>query len=163
MPEKHPFGNFVPPNAKYFLLGSFATKPFPGYDWFYANGRNQFWPILEEVYERELKTKATMQKLFYDLGMALSDMISECERINNSNLDMNLKSIVVNNAIPEILEANPIIRIYFSSRFAETLFKRHFKEFMAVEHIVLPSPSPRYARLTKQQKVAKYKELMPKL
>lgn len=163
MAEKHPFGNFVPPNAKYFLLGSFATKPMPGYEWFYANGRNQFWPILEQVYNRELKTKAAMQKLFEDLGMALSDMILECERANNSNLDMNLKDIVVNSAIPTILQTNPIERIYFSSRFAETLFKRHFKEFAAVKQIVLPSPSPRYAKLTKQQKAEKYKELLPKL
>ena len=162
--EKHPFGNFVPPNARYFLLGSFATKPMPGYEWFYANGRNQFWPILEEVYARELKTKAAMQELFIDLKMALSDMILECDRLNNSNLDMNLKNIVVNDAISGIVKDNAIERIYFTSRFAETLFKRHFKELAKeVEWVVLPSPSPRYATLIKAEKIKKYKELMPAL
>jgi len=123
-------------------------------------------PVLADtggVYERELKTKLAQQQLFVDLQMALSDIILECERQNNSNLDMNLKNIVVNGAIPGILQNNAIEKIYFSSRFAETLFKRNFKEFDEVEKIILPSPSPRYAALTKQQKVEKYKELMPKL
>ncbi len=164
MIEKHPFDDFIPANAKYLLLGSFATKPFPGYEWFYANGRNQFWPILEAVYGRELQTKSAQQQLFRDLHMALSDVILECERHNNSNLDINLKNIVVNNAISDILQNNIIKRIYFSSRFAETLFKRHFKKLYGeVEKIVLPSPSPRYAAMTRQQKVEKYIELMPKL
>ena len=161
MLEKHPFGDFVPVNAKYFLLGSFATKPMPGYEWFYANGRNQFWPILEEVYKRELKTKTAQQKLFMDLKMALSDIILGCERQKNSNLDINLKNIIVNDAIPEIIKNNPIERIYFSSRFAETLFKRHFRALHSeVEWVVLPSPSPRYV-LKKEEKIRIYKELLP--
>ena len=84
----------------------------PGYEWFYANGRNQFWPILEEVYKRELKTKTAQQKLFMDLKMALSDIILGCERQKNSNLDINLKNIIVNDAIPEIIKNNPIVYIF---------------------------------------------------
>lgn len=162
MLEKHPFGDFVPLNAKYLLLGTFATKPMPGYEWFYANGRNQFWPILEVVYGRKLKTKAAMQKLFSDLQMALADIILKCERQNGSNLDINLKNIVINTGIETILQDNSIERVYFTSRFAEALFKRHFKKFSKVEQIVLPSPSPRYV-MKKELKIAKYKKLLPKL
>lgn len=55
MIETHPFGCFVPPGAKYLILGSFTTKEAfnadkEKYVWFYSNGgRNNFWPILEEV------------------------------------------------------------------------------------------------------------------
>lgn len=167
MTEKHPFGDFVPENAKYFLLGSFATKPTPGYEWFYANGRNQFWPILEKVFELELKTKDAQQKLFVDLKMALSDVILECDRINNSSLDINLKNLVVNPAIASIIQTNNFEKIYFSSRFAENLFRRHFKEIILeypnISLITLPSPSPRYAAMSKQDKITKYKEILPKL
>ncbi len=164
MIERHPFGVFVPKNAKYLLLGSFTTKPKDSYEWFYANGKNQFWPILEEVYGRELRTKLTMQQLFRDLQMALTDIILECERKNNSHLDINLTNIVVNSAIEDILRDNVIEKIYFSSRFTETLFKRNFAKFDGErEQIVLPSPSPRYAIMTKNQKVERYKQLLPKL
>ena len=117
---------------------------------FYANGRNQFWPILEEVYKRDLK-------------MALSDIILKCERMGNSNLDINLKNIVVKNEIPEIIKNNAIEKIYFTSRFVEVLFKRHFREIHSeIEWVVLPSPSPRYT-MRKIEKIRRYKELMPSL
>ena len=167
MSETHPFGNFVPVNSKYLLLGSFVSKPMVGYEWFYANGRNQFWPILEQVYGRELRTKEVQQKLFVDLRMALADMIWECERENKSNLDVNLKEIVINSEIENILEENKIETIYFSSRFAETLFKRHFKNLIAsfpeIRYVVLPSPSPRYAAMSKVEKIKRYRQLLPGL
>ena len=167
MLEKHPFGVFVPKNAKYLLLGSFTTKPFDGYEWFYANGRNQFWPILEAVYGRQLQNKKAQQNLFEQLGMAIGDIILECEREKNSNLDMNLKSLVFNTkAIVEILQKNNIKKIYFSSRFVEKLYKKEFKDLVSkypeVELITLPSPSPRYVLMTKSQKISKYKQLLPK-
>lgn len=168
MLEKHPFGAFVPDNAKYLLLGSFTAKPKDGYEWFYANGRNQFWPIMEEVYVLPLKTKKAQQELFIKLRMAISDIILECERVKNSNLDINLKNIVFNTqALTEILAKNEIKTIFFSSKFVENLFLRHFKDLIQkhpqVELVTLPSPSPRYAMITKAQKVSRYKQLLPGL
>jgi hypoxanthine-DNA glycosylase len=168
MLEKHPFGVFVPPNSKYLLLGSFVTKPTHGYEWFYANGRNQFWPILEEVYGLSLKTKTDQQDLFTKLSMAIADIILECERKKNSNLDSNLKCLVFNTqAIAEILAKNTITKIFFTSRYVEKLFRKEFKDaimkYPNIELLTLPSPSPRYALMTKLQKIAKYKKLLPKL
>lgn len=104
MIEVHPFGNFVPPNTQYLLLGSFTTKPSDDYIWFYANGRNQFWPIMEAVYGLKLDTKNKKQKLFERLDMALADIILSCKRKDNSNLDTSLTNIVFNtDAIKSII------------------------------------------------------------
>lgn len=168
MLEKHPFGAFVPPDSKYLLLGSFVTKLVDGYKWFYANGRNQFWPILEEVYGRELQTKKAQQQLFNDLRMALTDIILECEREKDSNLDINLKCLVFNTqAITDILKKNKIKKIYFTSRFVEKLFRKEFKKLILkypkIDLITLPSPSPRYVLMTKPQKISRNKKLLPAL
>lgn len=168
MVEIHPFGNFVPKQTKYLMLGSFVTKPSNPYDWFYANGRNQFWPIMEEVYGLKFNTKEKQQNLFVQLKMALADIILSCERKKNSNLDINLFNIVYNtSAIKIIIEENHVRRIFFTSRYVETLFRKHFKDiiqdYAEIELICLPSPSPRYAMLSKQKKVQQYKELLPKL
>lgn len=64
MLEVHPFGNFVPKQVKYVMIGSFVTKPSNPYEWFYANGRNQFWPIMEAVYNKTFDTKDKQQQLF---------------------------------------------------------------------------------------------------
>jgi hypoxanthine-DNA glycosylase len=166
MIEKHAFGNFVPPNSKYLILGSFTGRQAvqdskvkdPAYDWFYATKRNQFWPLLEEVYGLPLRNKTARQKLFGDLGIAIADIILQCERKSGNNLDMNLINIVYNTeAIHEMLGKNSIRTIFFSSRFVEKKFKQIFKEATEnhsnINLITLPSPSPRYAAISKAEKI----------
>src|SRR3989338_97402 len=94
MIETHPYGNFVPRGAKYLLLGSFCGKPEPGYDWFYSNRRNQFWSIMESVYDLTLPDKKAKQGLFTKLKMAVADIIHQCEREKGTNSDINLVNIV---------------------------------------------------------------------
>lgn len=174
MIETHPFGSFVPSNAQYLILGSFTGREVvkgtaltdEAYDWFYGTKRNQFWPILEKVYGIELKTKNSKQELFTNLRVAIADIIYQCERRDGSNLDNNLVNIVYNKeSIIEILEANHIEKIFFTSRFVEKIFMKVFVDVVAhyssIEYITLPSPSPRYARMSKEQKTQKYKELLP--
>jgi len=168
MIETHPFGSFVPQDAHYLILGSFTGKLGDGYDWFYCSKRNQFWPILEVVYGIKLQNKTEKQKLFNRLGVAITDIVLKCERKTNNNLDMNLTNIVYNTqAIVNILQKNKVKIIFFSSRFVEHLFKKQFKElvkfYSEVKLITLPSPSPRYATMSKLEKITRYKELLPRL
>jgi hypoxanthine-DNA glycosylase len=168
MRETHPFGDFIPKKTRYLMIGSFVTKPSHPYAWFYANGRNQFWPIMQEVYTGLYDTKDKQQQLFTDLEMALTDIIYSCERRNNSNLDINLVNIVYNTqAINSIIATNPLEKIFFTSKYVETLFRRQFRDTITIYSQImlvgLPSSSPRYAMLTKQEKVQRYKALLPKL
>lgn len=163
MRENHPFGDFIPKGARYLILGSFAGRKMPGYEWFYSNGRNHFWPIMEEVYGQKLPTIKDRQKLFQKLGIAISDVILSCERKKKNNADTSLINCVFNaEAIEKILAENKIKTIFFSSRFAETLFCRQFKD-PKIKTVTLPSPSPRYARLSKKEKTVFYRKLLPLL
>jgi hypoxanthine-DNA glycosylase len=175
MRETHPFENFVPLNAKYLLLGSFVGKQAvkgtaatdDSYDWFYGTKRNQFWSILEGVYGIELRNKTSKQELLAKLGIAVADIICECERKDNNNLDTNLLNIVYNKDIDGIIETTPIEMIFFTSKFVECSFKKHFKSIINdhpfIQLVTLPSPSPRYALISKESKIQRYKELLPKL
>jgi TDG/mug DNA glycosylase family protein len=168
MLETHPFGNFVPENIKYLLLGSFTSKNATigtNYDWFYSNGRNQFWPIIRKVYNLPLETKEEKQALFENLGIGIADIIYQCERSKGTSLDSNLTNIVYNPKLENILKNNQIKTIFFSSRYVENLYRRIFKnlvqEFPNIELITLPSPSPRFAKISKEEKIRKYKILLP--
>ncbi len=168
MLEVHPFGDFVPKKVRSVMIGSFVTKPSNPYLWFYANGRNQFWPIMESVYNKTFDTKEKQQQLFTDLEMALTDIIYSCERNNNSNLDINLFNITYNvTGIRSIFAQNSIEKVYLTSKYVEKMFRKQFdslmKEYPSVSIITLPSSSPRYAMISKQEKARIYKEFLPTL
>lgn len=165
--ETHPFGIFAPAKAKYLLLGSFvAVKKDESYDWFYGSKRNQFWPIIEEVYNTKLPNKDARVELFTKLSIAIADMIYQCERKQGNSLDSNLVNLIYNTpALGKLLKDNPIKRVLFSSRFVEKEFKKHFKELISaysqIEYMTLPSPSPRYAAISRAEKVKIYQQLFP--
>ena len=176
MIETHPFKSFVPPCAKYLILGSFAAKqsvkgkPYTDdkYDFFYGVKRNQFWPILEEIYECELKDTQSRKDLLTKLYIAMADIIYQCERKSGSSLDSNLINIVYAiKGITKILENNQINRIFFTSRNVEIKFRHNFKDIInqhpTIDLLTLPSPSPRYVLITMVQKIKMYKELLPQI
>ncbi len=83
-------------------------------------------------------------------------------------MDNNLINIVYNEEpISQILKSHKIKKILFTSRFVEKKFKVVFKDivenFSCIQYATLPSPSPRYALMSKEEKIQKYKELLPKM
>jgi double-stranded uracil-DNA glycosylase len=170
MRETNPFKMFYPKNAKYLIVGSFPSinsKKGWSYDWYYSNGRNQFWRILEAVYGVDLKTKEQQQKLFTNLAIAITDIILSCERSSISSLDAHLINIEYNvDAITKVLKSRQINTVLVTSRFVEKLFKKVFtdllQELPELELITLPSPSPRYALMSFKDKVKRYSEVLPK-
>jgi hypoxanthine-DNA glycosylase len=176
MIETHPFPSFVPPNAKYLILGSFSGRQhsrdssvyLQSYDFYYGTPKNQFWRILSEIYQRNLPDTASKKSLLSDLNIAIADIILQCERKAGTNSDANLVSIVYKHEeIAGILSENPIEKIYFTSRFTESKFRGNFasliRQYPHMQLITLPSPSPRYARMTFAEKVNLYRELLPGL
>lgn len=171
MQDTHPFGAFVPEKANYLMLGSWpGTEVFSepdNFDWFYSTKRNQFWPILRWVYGRKLETKSEKMQLLKELNMAVSDVIYACIRAKGTNSDANLANLVYNTEIVgQILQYQPIEKIFFTSRFAEAKYRKYFRPLMEnypeIKLITLPSPSPRFAKLNLQQKVEIYRKYLPK-
>ncbi|MEK7112123.1 MAG: hypothetical protein AAB875_02235 [Patescibacteria group bacterium] len=168
MIETHPFGIFSKPKAKYLLLGIFtAVKKDGSYDWFYGSRRNQFWPMIEAVYAIKLPDKNSRVELFTNLSIAIADMIYQCERRDGNSLDSNLINFVYNTSgLERLFEENNIEKVFFSSRFVEKEYKQRFRELIIkypnIDYLTLPSPSPRFAAMSRADKIKKYKEIFPK-
>jgi G:T/U-mismatch repair DNA glycosylase len=113
--EIHPFEPYVPSNSRILLLGSFPGREqtqnkIGEDDWFYGASRNQFWKILERVFQTQLFTKSDKQLLFSRQGIAITDLFLEINRSAASNGDEHLRVMQYNTlAISQILIQFPDI------------------------------------------------------
>lgn len=167
MIEKHPFEPFVPKDCEILVLGSFpgkeSTQNTREDDWFYGAKRNQFWKILELVYNKELKSVTQKQNLFSELKIGITDIIDACERKENSNKDGNLINIKYNERIDSILNKNSISKILFTSKGVYQDFIKNYNFTINIDLIILPSPSPIYRRMSFENKVVAYQKNFPVL
>jgi hypoxanthine-DNA glycosylase len=165
MTEIHPFEPFVPSGSTKLILGSFpgkeSTQTKRENDWFYCAARNQFWKILEIVFDRDLSNKKYKQQLFKNSNIAITDILLSCQRRDNKNSDENLINKKYNKeAINEILTKNNIKKILFTSKGVHKEFVDNFDIPVEVDLVVLPSPSPVYRRLNLQEKAKIYKDYL---
>jgi hypoxanthine-DNA glycosylase len=164
--ETHPFKPFVPSGARALILGSFPGKDqshltISEEHWFYGTKRNTFWKIMELAFTRPLPTTTAKQQLLTELKCGIADIILQAERTAANNADTNLRIITYNDkALQTIFQQHPIQTVYCTSAFVATLFRKLFPHFKEV--LTLPSPSPRYARMTMQQKADVYKRELGK-
>jgi hypoxanthine-DNA glycosylase len=164
--ETHPFEAFIPEKIKCLIVGSFPGKEQTQYEpeethWFYGAPRNQLWKILEIVYKKELKTRKEKQQLFEEAGIGMTDMIKSCVRKQGTNLDENLEIREYNKEVIEKILRHYQPKVLFTSRFVEKEFKKLFPDYKNTD--ILPSPSPRYFKLTIENKAKIYKEKLPHL
>jgi hypoxanthine-DNA glycosylase len=163
--EVHPFKAFIPSNATVIIIGSFpgkdiTQKPLKDDEWFYGTKRNQFWKIISGVYQIELNTKSEKQNLFSKHGIGIVDLFLRIKRKGNNNTDTNLEIVEYNEkAIEKILQNKNITTIFFTSKFVEKKFMQIFPDVRNGK--CLPSPSPRFARMSLTKKIENYKLNLP--
>ena len=164
--ETHPFKAFIPENVTTIIVGSFpgrevTHKILSENEWFYGSKRNQFWKIISGVYQMDLETKKDKASLFKKHGIGIVDIFLRVKRKGNNNMDSNLEVIEYNDkSIKEILENKTIKTIFFTSKFVEKSFLKLFPDIKIGES--LPSPSPRYARMSMSEKINYYRLKLPK-
>lgn len=164
--ETHPYKAFIPKNVTVIIIGSFpgrevTHKVLSEDDWFYGAKRNQFWKIISGVYETELITRKQKQDLFAKHGIGIVDIFLKIKRKENNNMDSNLEVIEFNDqAIKEILQNSNIKSIFFTSKYVEKAFLKLFPQIKTGESV--PSPSPKFARMSLSEKINYYKMKLPK-
>ena len=152
---EHPFKPLVFKDSEILILGSFPSIDSFEKVFYYAHPRNQFWKILSAVTSYPINNHDQKVWLLKVAKIALWDMVKSCSRKNS--LDSSLEEIEVND-LATFLEAHPTIKkVAFTGRLAERLFKMHF-DYLEIETVYLPSPSPAYAKMSLEQKIEVYKE-----
>jgi len=154
---EHPFKPIVFKDTETLILGSFPSiKSFEN-NFYYAHPRNQFWKILENVTSYPVNNRDQKIWLLKECKLGLWDMVKVCSRENS--LDSSLENEEVNDLATFLEEHPSIIKLAFTGKKAEALFKTHFPH-LTIETIYLPSPSSAYAKMSFDEKAAQYKKLL---
>jgi len=157
-PAVHPFPPIIDNDSKVLILGSFPSLKSFENNFYYAHPRNQFWPILSEIFEQPANTIEERIALLKEVRIALWDVVGYCERKNSS--DSNLQACQPND-IPKLLDEYPNIEaILFTGRKAEELYNRYFGKQLKYPTFLLPSPSPAYAAMRFESKLKVWRDIL---
>jgi hypoxanthine-DNA glycosylase len=157
--EQHPFEPLIFPDARILILGSFPSLASFEEGFYYAHPRNQFWPLLAEVFGVDLLTREAKIALCRQEKLALWDSAKSLKRETGNSSDANLKKIEVNDFEKLLLDYPAIECILFTGKKAEQIFNTKYKE-LKVKKALLPSSSPAYAAMRFEQKLTIYTELL---
>ena len=146
MIETHPFGNFIPANAKVLVLGSFPTH---NKNWrfnsFYPGRANFFWRMLGEIYNRKFNhisgegAAAERLALCEEKGIAISDTIYKCRRlVATSSKDSDLEVIEKMNILEMLRKHKSIHTVILTGSSGKVSAHKVFFEHLT-EHKILYS------------------------
>ena len=156
--ETHPFKPIIFSDSKVLILGSFPSLKSFEEAFYYAHPRNQFWPLLEILFNTSASTKEEKIALCKKHHIALYDSAKSLKRDSGDSSDSNLKEIIAND-FTQLLQDYPRIEyILFTGKKAEQIFNKEHKN-LPIKKILLPSPSPAYAAMSFEKKLEKYTDI----
>lgn len=157
--EQHPFDPILFHDSRVLILGSFPSLKSCEEGFYYAHPRNQFWPLLAEVFGEEISTTKAKIALCKKHRIALWDSAKSLKRETGNSSDTNLKEIEVNDFEKLLLECPSIELILFTGKKAEQIFNKKYKG-LNIRRTLLPSPSPAYAAMSFEEKLKRYREIL---
>jgi double-stranded uracil-DNA glycosylase len=144
--------------ARVLVLGSFPSERSLVADQYYANRRNQFWPIMANLLEFDAdgpydeRIEAVSRH-----GVALWDVVHSCRRVGSMDAKIDRKTLVVNDFGPLFTQNPGIERIFVNGLTAMELFERHVETALPV--VRLPSSSGALP-MSFADKLARWREII---
>lgn len=137
---KHEFAPVYDKNSRILILGSFPSVKSREQQFYYGHPQNRFWKVIAALTRTPLpKTIEEKKKMLLENGIAIWDVIAECEIIGSS--DSSIRNVVATD-LRQILDCAQIQQIYANGNTAKKLFDKYQKPICGREIKGLPSTSP---------------------
>ena len=126
---------------------------------YYGHKGNQFWRLMFDIFNQPFTDNyADRIKLLTKNKIALWDILSHCER--EGSADSKIKNEIPNH-FKLFYKKHPNIKhVFFASKEAEKLYKKHVGQFGEHTYYVLPSPSGANASKTYSVKLNEWKVIL---
>lgn len=154
------FSPIIPAQPKILVLGTMPSVKSLEDAFYYAHPRNAFWPMIEYLTRRSLRSLKDKVQALDALNILLWDVLANCER--EGSLDSAIKQPVANNFEALLSDYPEIQVVVFNGQAAEKLFKQQVlnKQNLpaGITFLTLPSTSPANARLKIKDKCLIWEE-----
>ncbi|MFI3228056.1 MAG: DNA-deoxyinosine glycosylase [Clostridia bacterium] len=142
------------------ILGSLPGEISLQQQQYYAHPRNAFWKIMFEILGEEFSDDYDKRKaMLLKNNIALWDVIESANR--KGSLDSDIRDVVVNDFDGFFKEHTKIEKIILNGGKASSLFKRYCKN-IDIQAFSLPSTSPANARMSFEEKLEVWREIILK-
>lgn len=137
---RHEFPPVYNENSRILILGSLPSVKSREQMFYYGHPQNRFWKVIAGLTGASLPSTIPEKKaLLLAQGIAVSDVIAECDIIGSS--DSSIRNVIPMD-LQEILENAKIRQIYANGNTAKKLFERFQQKSCQRDIIGLPSTSP---------------------
>jgi double-stranded uracil-DNA glycosylase len=152
------FSPVAGPDARVLILGSMPGERSLRAGEYYAHERNAFWRIMGDLLGAgpDLPYACRLEKL-KAAGVALWDVIADCERYGSLDSDIVGSSVRANDFSAFFAVHRSIDQVFFNGGAAEAHFVRHVLPGLSGHHLRLarlPSTSPAHAARAYGEKLA---------
>jgi len=162
----HAFPPLISGNPVVLILGSMPSQTSLAKQQYYAHPRNIFWWLMADIFEFDDSVSyASRVEFLTAAGVAVWDVLQQCER--EGSLDSSIqRSTELVNDFAAFFRLNPSVKlIAFNGAAAKQIFMRHCLDVLQqnpdLEWCQLPSSSPAYAAMNKQQKLKIWNQALP--
>lgn len=151
------------PDTRILIVGSFPSRVSLEKGEYYANPRNQFWPIMEMVLGIDHgQSYAGRIRMLHACNIALWDAVGSCTRPGSADARISVPAL---NDLALFVRQHPGLRLILANgsvagRLAERAISRDPGLRDKVRLVVLPSTSPAYAALSVSAKADRWREAL---
>lgn len=139
----------VDDRSRILILGTFPSELSLAAHQYYANPRNQFWPITGAIlgFDAQSPYESRIAALQAH-GIALWDVVRQCRRRGSLDANIEPKSLAINDFQTLFAEHPAIRRVYFAIAKAESIYRRQAITEPHIDYRRLPSTSTANARMS---------------
>ncbi|MDY3251272.1 MAG: DNA-deoxyinosine glycosylase [Candidatus Choladocola sp.] len=152
---RHEFEPVFDQDSRVLILGSFPSVKSREQQFYYGHPQNRFWKVIAGLTGYPVpETMEEKKRMLLENGIAVWDVIAECEIIGSS--DSSIRNVVPAD-LNRILNNSDIAKIYANGGTAKKLFDRFQKKSCGREITGLPSTSPANASYSLDRLLAEWK------
>lgn len=146
----------VSPRTRLLVLGSFPSVASLQAGQYYAHPRNQFWPLLADLFGQPLTDWSYTRRLAFvrERGLGIWDVYARCRR--PGSLDADIRDAVPND-LPALVAGLPLLRV-IAHNGGESARAMRVTRDLGPAVLRLPSSSPANASWSFERKLSAWRQ-----